>query len=112
MIITVNRLSKVQHFSRLICQTILPPTFQQDATIYGKISMRKISHFEWKTAIHGKTFAVAVLLTYIADRQGHNLQEKIHGRVKNHKNCESFPLRTFSRIWYFVDIIVVNYSHI
>ena len=41
--------------------------------------------FEWKITIHSKTFAVAVLYTYIANRQGHNSQEKIHGRVKNHE---------------------------
>ena len=34
------------------------------------------SHFSGKL-IHGKTFAVVFLYTYIADGQGHDPQEKI-----------------------------------
>ena len=36
---------------------------------------RKLLCFEWEMAIQDKTFA---LYTYIADRQGHVLKEKIH----------------------------------
>ena len=36
----------------------------------------KLSRFEWEMAIHGN-FAI-VFLIYIADRQGHDSQEKIH----------------------------------
>ena len=42
-------------------------------------------------ATGSKTFTVAVLYTYIADRQDHNLQKKIHGEVKNHENHKVFP---------------------
>ena len=47
--------------------------------IRENIHGRKLLHFEWKIAIHGKTFTVAFLWTYIADQQGHDLQENIHG---------------------------------
>ena len=40
--------------------------------------MEKLSHFEWKMDIHAKIFAIAFLSSYIADHQGHDLQEKIH----------------------------------
>ena len=40
--------------------------------IWENIRGGKLSRFEWKIAIHGKTFAVAFLQTYIADQQGHD----------------------------------------
>ena len=36
----------------------------------GKYPWGKTLCFEWKIAIRSKTFAVAVLLSYIADQQG------------------------------------------
>ena len=56
-------------------------------TVYGKHLRGQLSRFEWKIAICGKTFAIAVLYTYIADGQGHNSQEKIRCQVKN---CEKY----------------------
>ena len=38
--------------------------------------------------IHGKTFTVACLYTYIA--------KNIRGRVNNRKNCERSPLEEFA----------------
>ena len=45
----------------------------------GKNLRGKRSHFEWKIVIRSKTFAVAFLLIYIADQQGHDSQKNIHG---------------------------------
>lgn len=47
-------------------------------------------------AICGKTFAVALFYTYIADQQGYNSQEKINDLAKNHENCETFPPQSFA----------------
>ena len=46
--------------------------------------------FEWEMAIQDKTFAIAILYTYIADRQGHVLKEKIHDWVKMMKTAKAF----------------------
>ena len=45
----------------------------------GKHLRGKLSCFEWKIAIHRKTFTVAFQLIYNANRQSHDLQEKIRG---------------------------------
>ena len=63
--------------------------------IQENIQRGKLLHFGWKIVICGKTFAVAFLQTYIADRQGHDSQENIRSLVKN---CESIPPWTFSHI--------------
>ena len=53
----------------------------------------KLLCFEWEMAIHNITFTVAFLYAYIANWEGHDLQEKISDWVKNSENCKSFPLR-------------------
>ena len=47
--------------------------------IWQSIQGGKLLHLEWTMVIRWKIFAVAYLWTYIANRQGHNLWEKIHG---------------------------------
>ena len=63
--------------------------------IQENIRREKRLHFGWKIVICGKTFAVAFLQTYIADRQGHDSWENLRGLVKNRK---SIPPWTFSHI--------------
>ena len=68
--------------------------------IWENIRRGKHLHFEWKMASNGKTFAITLLYIYIANWQGHNLQEKIRDWMKNCENHKSFPQQMFCCVQY------------
>ena len=69
----------------------------------------KLSLCEWEIAICSKIVAVAFCrLTYIANQQGHDLQEKDSRLRKNAKTVKSFLKHKFCCIQYVFSIVFLE----